>query len=452
MMRNKWVAILISCVMVGRNSLKAAPPQFSGSLYLKGSGNQLSLTRKAEEELILIFTKNSLQGGIRLDNYHPFPNRTRVMKWREGYLGYLKGNWEIRAGDFTETFGHGILLSSYRFKELDVDTLLRGVRGKFTQGRGVFTAFSAEGREKRKNHCLTGAHLSYEFSPKLRGGMSAISAKIPTPVEEGKQSLWGADAQYSSPSWDASLEYTSLVKKGLTPKKGHSLYADFNWYALRPFTVSFAWKNYRNINYPYALGPTLKSNFETANYDDEMGFQATVLYAPSPSLEVKMSHNESNNSTDTFPFRENEFTVRIFPEGKTREVYGWFRDKYDPGDTEVDFELDVTHDLTASTSLVFQWYSEDHTPSFQRYKVRAGAVGFFLDNNRYYVGYTAQKTTRASEPQRDWGFLECHYNPTNAMKIQLFWGSDRGGRQCTSGICVIRPPMEGSRLEITSFF
>ncbi|MGH8103895.1 MAG: DUF6029 family protein [bacterium] len=429
----------------------ADPVTTTGSFYFKSSGDKLSITRKTEEELLLTFLSGNYTGFLRVDNYAPFPNQTRDMKLGEGFLNYAKQNWELRGGDFTQIFGNGIILSSYRFKELSVDKTLRGARVERQFNKGSVLLLGGQGKGRQEDDEVFGARAQYEVLRDLHAGVNFVNAKEPTAASTPEYRMAGLDASFKRRRFDALAEYDTLRRTGGGGRNGHSFYGNLNLYLLKKISFFGAYVTYVNMNQNYALGPTLKSNFEVVNYDDERGHQMGFLFTPSRLMEVKYSHNWLNNRAHTFAYHENEVTVRAFPKGRFSDVFFYFRDKNDPADSEKDLEIDAQYKISPLLSATMQIYGEDHTPAFQRYKVRSATLGF-LWGGEAFVGYTQQRSTRKSEPQRDWGYVNSSYNLTPVTRLELLMGSDRGGRVCTSGVCVIRPPLDGALFQMTHTF
>ncbi|MHA2620600.1 MAG: DUF6029 family protein [bacterium JZ-2024 1] len=433
----------------------AGPFSFTGSFYFSGSADRLSVTRKAESELSLTGSSDQWLIGFRGDNYSPFPSRAKDLRVREGFLEYHTADWEWRAGSFRDILGTGLVFSSYRLRELDIENTVAGVRASYQAGeRWNALLFSARGMEDNKENRLTGGHLQYSIAEGLTLTLEGLLSEIPAGTRETRFRIAGLYAVYSAPRTDLSLEAATLNQTGSVQRSGHAYYGYFSHFIFPRMGLSIfaGYKDYKKFSHFYNLGPTLRSQFESTNYDDEVGFQIGIAYVPTEKLSIRVNQNKSDTRGFPLPFRENELTVHLTPGNAWEELYGYWRAKSDFTELEKDIEVNLIRRMSENLKVVLNYYAEDHEAPQQKYEVRQTTLGFHIGSSPLYLGGTFQKTTRASEPQRDWGYLEVHYPIRQALRVQVQWGSDRGGRQCASGICVIRPPMEGNRFEIIGLF
>jgi hypothetical protein len=435
--------------------LNAGPLSYTGSVYYSGTADRLSVTRKAESELSLTGSADKWLLGFRGDNYSPFPSREKDLRVREGFLEYQGRGVEWRIGTFRDILGTGLVFSSYRLRELDIENTVGGVRAAFSSGeRWNALLFSGRGLEEKKENRVTGGNLKYDFAEGLSVTVEGLLSEVPAGTLQNRSRIGGLYGTYSAGRMDLTLEAASLKQTGVVERSGRAYYGYLSYIVLprRGISVFGGYKDYKKFSHAYNLGPTLRSQFESTNYDDEVGFQAGIAYSPNEKLSIRVNQNKSDTRGFPLPFRENEITLHLTPGNEWEEIYGYWRAKSDFTELEKDVEINIVRRMNDGLKVVANYYSEDHIAPQQEYEVRQGTLGVHIGARPVYVGGTVQRTTRASEPQTDWGYVEVHYPIHRALRVQVQWGSDRGGRQCASGICVIRPPMEGNRFEIIGLF
>lgn len=428
---------------------------FTGSYVYSGSADRLSVTRKAETEISLTGTAERWLIGFRWDNYSPFPDRQKELRVREGFAEYQLPDSEWHIGTFREILGTGLVFSSYRLRELDIENTVAGFRGMYMRSRRwSVLGFLARGLEDKEDNRVTGGNIRYESGNGLSVAIEGLFSEEPSGAQKARYRIGGIYGRYMRGPFDLTVESATLRETGAVNRSGRAVYGYASWIVLPRVGISLfgGYKDYKKFTHAYNLGPTLRSQFESANYDDEAGYQAGIAYSPNEKINIRLNQNKSDSRGFPLPFRENEMTVHIIPGNAWEELYGYWRSKSDFTELEKDIEVNVVRRVSPEVKVVLNYYAEHHIAPQQEYRVRQGTLGLHLGSKPIYVGGTVQRSTRASEPQKDWGYVEIHYPINAALRAQVLWGSDRGGRQCASGICVIRPPMEGNRVEIIGLF
>jgi hypothetical protein len=451
----RQAAFLLSIPLTALAFLRTTPMSFTGSLYYSGSADRLSVTRKAETELSLTGSSENWLLGFRGDNYSPFPSRQKDLRVREGFLEYQMRNSEWRVGTFRDILGSGLVFSSYRLRELDIENTVGGVRFAYQAGaRWNILAFTGRGLEDKDQNRMSGSAVRYDFRNGMTLTAQGLILKVPAGAQESNYRIGGLFGTYTRGRMDLTVEAAALKQTGALDRSGRAYYGFVSYIVVpsRGVSVFGGYKDYLRFSHAYNLGPTLRSQFESTNYDDEIGYQVGIAYSPNEKLNIRVNQNRSDTRGFALPFRENEVTLHLTPGNQWEELYGYWRTKSDFTEQEKDIEMNLIRRVKPGLKVVLNYYAEDHRAPQQQYEVRQGTLGLHLGDRPIYVGGTVQRTTRESEAQKDWGYVEVHYPISPALRVQVLWGSDRGGRQCASGICVIRPPMEGNRFEIIGLF
>jgi hypothetical protein len=393
-------------------------------------------------------------------------------RWDERYLSYSMGALNITGGMFEETFGSGMMFSSYYDREIDHDTRLTGgvirINERNWHMKALYAALPNENREDRSDIAY-GVDIERTLWGRLSVAASAISYRHSHILTSryNQLNLYGGRLSYSLPNFaDLHAEYAIIDEDNaeFTPREGHAIYADLNLY-ISDFTISGAYKNYNRFDLRLNDLPMVNNTEEPLSeavipgYDDE-GVMASVQYNPGFRSQYKLSYAEGWN---------NDFSIR------QNDLYLNYRFMH--------------RDYTINTEYTHFERLEKEINRWEKILTPAVSVDFIIDDKPIHLyldhevkeNKKSQELTRIFQPtfQTDIEFDELavtlilsypyedfdtffdnklwlgvelsRYIYTNTQ-IRLFAGQERGGKVCRQGVCRYQEPFEGLRLNVMTVF
>jgi hypothetical protein len=318
----------------------------ASNLLRYGSGKEETISSSTGkdyfEELgdVRLFV-NDFIFGIRYEYDDPIEYGTGTKGISRRYVEYNKDNFLVRAGNFYELFGNGLILNAFENRGLGFNTQFDGVKLKyknnwknvkfdaaFVGGGMVYDDFLVSGRQEK--YSLRGGNFS--FSPlKLfsiggsylfaKGNIPSgnISTDITAELFEGNFAF-----NYKSISFQGSYanKKTITVPNSLYPQsktpRGDGGYASLT-FTSGGLGVTADYKNYRfdlvtpserSSTSPTKVLPfqnpptcikehssTLLSRYpHTPDFNDEVGFQVDAFYSPIKDEDLTFNFNASLTS------------------------------------------------------------------------------------------------------------------------------------------------------------
>lgn len=413
-----------------------------------------------------------------LPKYDPYTGiehleaRDLAYKWDERYLSYSKGALNITGGMFEETFGSGMMYSSYFDRELDHDTRLTGGIVRIFERdwsiKALYAALPNENREERLDLAY-GVDIERTLSGRLSVAATVITYRHSHILANryNQLNLLGGRISYSLSSFaDLHAEYAIIDedKAEFTPREGHALYSDLTFY-ISDFTISGAYKNYDRFDLRLNDLPMVNNTEEPLSeavipgYDDE-GVMATVQFNPSMSSQYKISYAEGWNSDKSirqndlylhYRFMNRDYTINAeytHFERLEEDISRW--QKILTPAVSVDFitrgnpiHLYLDHEIKENKQN--QDLTRVYQPTFQTdIELDELAVTFIFS-------YPYEEFETFFDNKLWLGVELSRYIYTNTQ-LRLFAGKERGGKVCRQGVCRYQEPFEGLRLNIMTVF
>lgn len=467
-------------------AISPATAQFSGfnlAEYQLGNipGTDPQYVNSIYDQLNLGYRVKGLQASVRLENFYSDDStRTHYTKLTQYNLSYRKKGLELKAGNFYETLGKGLLFRGYEIKNsVYEDQIYRVKQGFYRDARGFSGSYSSRYFQVK---ALRGRSLINQLPPtnpdnredlvtaaEINGSLFNQTAGFILLQNENDQQKW----QYFSTllggnifsNFDYYLEIAHRVNDEhqfmrFGDEDSYGIYFNLN-YSQPGFGVAFELKDYQNLFIGSGISdpPTLVKEhaYKLLNrsthvpyFFDESGMQVEIFVVPATNHLITLNHSRSKNELgDDFLsgeyFAEWQFTT--------------------PNQNQVKFYLDYSYDdlLFENARYATGFYYTHVLPESWSASLETEFQQIertFSETNTYqnvYAGLILNKSTNFSaaliweftndakvadipsteeiEKTQLYPGISLLYRPNRKNTIQLFAGKRRGGPACTSGIC-----------------
>jgi len=342
------VFLLIASSELLYSQLKLNVKASASNLLRYGSGKETTLSSTTGkdyfEELgdVRLFV-NDFIFGIRYEYDDPIEYGTGTKGISRRYVEFNKDNFLVRAGNFYELFGNGLVLNAFENRGLGFNTQFDGLKlnyknnwknvkldATFVGGGMVYDDYLVSGREE--TYSLRGGNIKFSPIKLFSFGGSYVFAKGNIPSgnisTDITSELFEGDFafNYKSISFQGSYanKKTITVPNSLYPQsktpRGDGGYASLT-YASGGLGVTADYKNYRfdlvtpdersSTNptkvLPFQNPPTcikehsstLLSRYpHTPDFNDEVGFQVDAFYTPVEDLTFNLNASLTSRHYD----------------------------------------------------------------------------------------------------------------------------------------------------------
>lgn len=377
--------------------------------------------------------------------------------------------WEFWVGDVYETFGRGLALNLFENRDLYFDTGLRGGKIAYRSKKLRFKAIygtSRDGDQVFKEN-IGGVNLELRPVRDLQVGASLVQ-------QEGIYYQ-----KHMTPEIYAGYEYYPF---SIYAEYAQKRIEDFDLYGGEGLFTSFtaavagiaAQVNYKYYNFgednPYVTPPIVQREFTTKllsshphlpYIDDQVGFEIDISATPHDLvfLNLNFSRASKHEGSSVLPslnedyapfwelFIETEYYARPdlntkFGVGINEEAGPNFWQKKTGLLGEAIYNV---NDLWSVTLLAENMQVDDvnlDEEYLDNYfaltlgRAPYGTVTFSYENS------TEETTTEWDK----WLGVECAFTVYTQHRLTVFYGRERGGLKCTSGVCRTVQPFEGFKI------
>ncbi len=385
------------------------------------------------------------------------------------YAQFVVGDWEIWSGDVYETFGRGLVLNLFENRDLYFDSGLRGGKVCYRTKRVRFKAIYGRSREWYLVKDENVGGLNFEFRPRreLTLGASVVHQEGLSYEEHFLPEVY---AGYEFYPFAIYGEYAQKWEYDFRERTGSGLFA-----SLTAATAGVAAQlNYKYYKFgeenPFSTPPICQREYTTKllsthphipYIDDQMGYELDISASPWEELYFNLNLSQSSRQEgasllpslkqDYAPFREifieceyyarRDLTVKVGL-GWNEEARNNFWQKKTGSMAEAIYNIS---DLWSVTWLLERMWVDDvefkreFAENYQTLTLsRApyGSITFSYENSSYY------SHTEGDE----WIGGEIALNIKSKHRLVLFYGRERGGLKCTSGVCRPVQPFEGFKI------
>jgi hypothetical protein len=445
--------------------------------------------REYYEELLtieLLFSKipfgDRLRLGFRVREQEPSLIDSVLFRLKPEFLWddkiYAQLNWEKRefwVGDVYETFGKGLALNLFENRDLYFDSGLRG--GKFTYLGDKFRFKAVYGQSRTgylvEKENVAGINAEYRPIKKISLGSALV-------FQEGLYYKRHYTPEVYA-GWDWNFlsfygEYAQNRSEDLVTKSGAGTYLSLTT-AISGIALQGQYKYYRfGAENPFQTPPTVQREFTSKLLsahphlpliDDQVGFELDFSASPSELffVEVDFSRASKHKGAKLLPslnqdynpfwelFCEGEYYIR--PDLTLKMGFGWneeartnFWQEKVSGNTEIVYNLNDYWSLSFSGENMWVEDKEAQGNYQDHYLALTLGRAPFANFTFSYEGTSLESSALNDQ----WLGAELALTIKEHSRLQIFYGQERGGIKCTSGVCRPVQPFEGVRIILNSRF
>lgn len=425
------------------------------------------------------------------------------------HFNYRDDITNITAGHYSATLGRGLTMRAYRDDDLEYDHTLTGAYGRILpiemvdfgmlagqhlrSDEGMFEPDTVQGAE------LTVRPFNFIYVGGSVGNERRLSAtnyhdNILIPGGYLGATIWKFTlyGEVTEPDWTVtSIDPTTLALVR-THEIGHGQYGNlqFNYPGIG---VSLQYKDYLKENGDYTSPPPCTHTGASVNEGaDENGYMGEVTVSPLEGLQASGGYARNDGEASYIDPLTQEIT--ILPSDLT-EYWGGVQYM---GIPDLTLNADYVHSVPHDTIIPNTWVEEGqdipsvsadlvvakvHTFSAgvayemrrdrnqsvdaltgdilftdDKYNYLRPSVGYSY-NSRLYVTFDYERTNHeiavsVGQPpaKTQWLFGQARYVITNQHSITVGYGTRRGGKICSGGMCRVESPFDGLKVNLTSSF
>lgn len=460
--------------------------QFSGfnlAEYQLGNipGDEPQYVHSIYDQLNLAYRLKGFRASVRLENYYSGDSdRTHYSKITQYSLNYLKKGLELKAGNFYETLGKGLLYRGYKIKNsIYEDQIYRVKQGFYRDTRGAAGSYSnrfltvkaLRGRslvnqlppthEDNRPDLVTAGEINLRFSNQIIGGIILQN--------ENEQKKSNYVSVLTGGNLFTHFDYSAEIAHQINNESrffrfgeedSYGIYFNLN-YSSSGLGISLEYKDYRNLFIGSGISdpPTLvkehvyrllNRSTHVPYFFDESGWQTEVFIVPGEDHLLTINHSRSRNDLGQ-EFHSQEYFAEWQFSYNAQLLVKYFIDY--SSDELLSENARYATGVYITRTLRENWSVSVET-EFQQIERT------FSETNTYrnlYAGLVLNRSTRLSaaliceftndvkyadipatgqvEQKQHFPGINLFYKPNRNNTLQLFAGKRRGGPACTSGIC-----------------
>ena len=496
-MREATISILISLLSILTVIALSVPAKagdeidrhFAGShLRIRLSDDSITSVDKFETELETRYRAKDFSGFVRASNLRPYAFEKSPFKVQKIGMAYSPKDWKVTLGDYSLVYGRGLALDAVENRDVDLDAQLRGAMVNSKIGdAGNLTAFWGVHKSDTKNYFISGVNtdkggpMDTVRGARMDGGFKRSKVNLGLGWLDARETRLGdvestAVTEFNG-SWhpnDFSLYYESAwfnrPKSESSGKSddGRGQLAELGW-AKKGISLAGSWILYQNAMFDYATAPTLKRidlDASSSHPDDETGYRFDSHWAPKSwkgnagrvlYSNVWARKYKGQGDRDLFLEWTTPQTKKYSSIVSADFVRG-FLVYYGalPGkDTLFRYTLDGPCPLGGTFHLQSR-YRLLKSPAASDHELQLGLDWNVSDT--FTVGFFRETSSRPFEPPPPgiigistkspgiWFSGYIKWMPDARNELDILVGSQRGGFQCSGGVCAQVPPFNGVKV------
>lgn len=394
---------------------------------------------------------------------------------------YKRNGWEVKAGNFNETIGRGILLRTYEIPGALLED--KGFRSKNAFYRDLLGASVGYNNEKvgvKAFYAYAYNNLippSQPFDEQRTDKLAALSAwykvakqrigistmHIDNPAGKQVYGLAELNGKISS-SLSYYTAYSQLATandQDPTLPTPRAWYASLNW-AKGKWGVSLEWKDYENfllgvgVNEPPAL--IREHSYRTLNRtthvllpSNEKGLQIEARYQIGLWSALTLNYSFARNNFATqFDYHEwfAEWNTSIGDNTDLKLFADFAQDPFN--ETSDRFSTGASTDFTLGQKFGLQIDTEWQQFTRNSEKVTNSVfASSFRYRSKLHIGIVLEGSNDSfltSDKQRLWSSFQARWKINSKHNLNFFAGERRGGPACNAGICYEQLDFKGIEL------
>lgn len=438
------------------------------------------------DRAVLNYSFDNFKAGMTFEQFYtPYENRNYT-KLNQFIVQYRTKNLDIKAGNFYETIGRGLLLRSYEIPGAILEDI--SYRSRHYFHKDILGASAKYRINSFALKLLYGKPLNYVFPPnqdfddRRPDEVWAASAEYGFSeqiIEVSMMSLnnkTGGTQTYNSINLSGNISpsfsyYTELAQSiendmffNFSDEGSYAFYVNLN-YNKGDLGISAEFKDYQNfllgagINEPPAL--VREHTYRLLNRSthvlvplDEQGYQFEIFYQFNNGALLTVNHTLAvNQLAKKFTFQEYfaEYATTLFSKHDLKLFVDYAEDPFKEEKQRISAGIYTDWKIANSKAFSFEY-------EFQTFKRNSAEV------SNHYVNLVLSLKSKFSaniltewsndpfltEDSRIWvgGYLNYKFNYKH--QVQLFAGQRRGGPACSAGVCYEILDFEGVEIRITS--
>ncbi|MFH1220264.1 MAG: DUF6029 family protein [Candidatus Eisenbacteria bacterium] len=392
------------------------------------------------------------------------------------------GSLALRAGHFFATFDRGLTLRSFEDIDLERDTALDGILGEYQVGPLKVSALSGKTTERisdtrQDEHGAGGARVVM-----AREGLFSLAAsglkraterldrtvalpeslrKFDDTIIGGEAELWIKSVHLAADYAYREGDYYPTLARGEIP--GHGGYVSGNL-STAWLTLLGEYKEYRRFENALVNPPTcvrehiwtlMNRTTHQVNLDDERGYLVEGTLTVFEDMPITGSASEARTANGDLAHWEMFGSVErpLGSMGTGSLGASWSREYVSGKFTEYMTVMGEA-DLTGETGVGLEF-----SLGGQRIEEPTGdAFANFLGTATWYptsvvtLSGVAETSTQKNLKRDRWLYGEVGAALGEGFDVALGFGTERGGKKCSGGVCYTEPEFAGLRLRLTKSF
>ncbi len=410
----------------------------------------------------LEFNPSKVDGEI-----YGFNNERRLDKI---YAQLRLKRWEFWIGDVYETFGRGLSLYLFEDRDLYFDSGLRGGKVTYRSKKVRFKTILGESREWYliDNERLGGINLEYR---PLTGFIFGGNFVFQEGLTYNKRFMQGIYNGFEIGPFSLYCEYAHARSFHYTTKTGDGIFIGMDA-GVAGVAAQFNYKYYNfGTDNPFQLPPIVQREYTThmmsAQHphepliDDQLGFELDLSASPYESmfLNLNFSRASKHKGRELIPSLKEEYAPfwEAFMEGEY----------YACEDLTLKFGAGMNGEARANFWQEKTGFSSEVIYNLTDYwSLSLAAEKMWVDDRKkddafhdYYLSATVSRAQYGSfnlsweassldsdEENNKWLSGELALTAAKNHHVLIFYGRERSGLKCSSGVCRPVQPFEGFRI------
>ena len=379
------------------------------------------------------------------------------------------GKWEFWAGDVYETFGRGLALNLFENRDLYFDSGLRGGKVSYRSRKIRFKAIYGTSRKGYlvEEENIGGINFEYRPTRDLELGASVVHQEGLFYEKHYTPEIY---AGYEFYPVSIYAEYAQKRNRDFDMLEGEGLFSSLTA-AVAGIAAQLNYKYYHfGEENPFPTPPIVQREFTTKllsshphlpYIDDQVGLELDLSASPHELtyLTLNVSQSSRHDGGNPLPVLKQEFAPfwEIFLEGEyyarsdltTKFAVGWNEEsRSNYWQEKIGSLAEAIYnvsDLWSVTLLAERMWVDDigfshyYTDNYLALTLGRAPYGSF--------SFSYENSSLESNVEGDeWIGGELAMTIKTQHRLTLFYGRERGGLKCTSGVCRPVQPFEGFRI------
>lgn len=407
-------------------------------------------------------------------------NQDLAYEWKERYISYGSNGLFVLGGMFAETFGRGIVLSSFEDEDFDIDTRLEGVQLNFTKShyifKGVYGGFKSDivGKEDKTNLAY-GLDIDLHPARIITLGASVLGIRYIHSSNNAYSlyNVYGGRLNLITDFLELYGEAAHLYENSdykefasLDTKQGEAYYGNIISY-LGKFTASLSYKNYDDFDHRLNDLPTVNYSGEPLSDNpnnpigaDEEGVMGELRFVPNFENEFIVNYAESWDSNKEL--RQADFYCEARHDFNDFSLSAEYSHLETVDDIQEKWEKKIKPALAVDfmmasyavyTRAECEIINQEHTGEEVTYYEPLFQTDIDLDLlSLSFITEARYASDAGIAKARVYPGVEILADIYSSTQLKLFAGKEKGGKVCRNGTCRYQSSFEGIRLELITMF